>query len=178
MPAGAAAWGGGGRSGLLVALQLGFQLGDVLLDQLQLGLQIGGGLLGHLQVVGGGVDLVVAGAGGLFQVVQPLLQGLELGIGLVGDAHLDRLAGVLGLQHDLAQLAQLLFEALEALLGGIDRFGVGPARGGRGKRDDAGCRRGPKNPGIHLTSFPLRRVQNAAKLEPWEEASGLTGRRP
>ncbi len=119
--------------------------------------------------MGHAVDLLVASAGRLLQVVQPLLQGGELRVRLVGDPHRDRLAAVARLQHDLAQLAHLLLEALEPLLDRILGLLVGGRGAGEAERQDARGHAGPKNSGIHVRVIPLRRDQIAAKLDRWKE---------
>ncbi len=78
-----------------------------------------------------GVDLFVAGARRLLEVVDAGLQRVERGVGFAGDPHLHRLAGVLGLHDDRAQFAQLLLDGLQALVVRIV-LPLGQARAGGG----------------------------------------------
>ncbi len=170
---GRAGRGGGGLvvvDGLLTALDPG----QALLQRLDLRAGVRRIALGDIEVVGEAIDLVVAGAGGLFEVVDPRLQGGELGIRLGGDADLHGLAGVLGLEHDLAQLPQLLLDALDPFFGGIGRLGR-HAGAGDAEQDDGRGRRGPKGSGSHVRVILCPHVENAAKLD---AGKGRTAQRP
>ncbi len=112
--------------------------------------------------MGEGVDLVVAGAGRLFQVVEPALQGVQRGIGIGGQPDGHRLAGVAGLGDDRAQLVHLFFELLEAGLGRVVGFLLGLAGPTETERQDRADRETAHNALDHLGVIPPTHVENAA----------------